>query len=187
MRISHFLIVGVLPALCCLASAAEPAIQVAIERSGDAFILDTTIDFPAPLRTAWGVLTDFDNMVGILSNLTASKVTARDGNTLKVQQSGIAKFGIFSYAFASEREVILDPMKRIQARQLSGNTKQFASDLELKRVGNNSQAHYHAEVTPDSGIALTFGGSFIKHEVEEQFAAMVAEMSRRKADVSANR
>ena len=187
MRISHFLTAGMLLTFCCLAGAIEPAIQVAIEQRGDAFALDTIIDFPVPIRTAWDVLTDFDNMVGILSNLTVSKVTERRGNTLRVQQSGVAKFGIFSYSFTSEREVRLDPMNRIQARQLSGNARQFASDLELKRVGNNSQAHYHAEVTPDSGIALTFGGSFIKHEVEEQFAAMAAEMARRKAAVSTNR
>ena len=187
MRISHFFTAGMLLTFCCLAGAIEPAIQVAIEQRGDAFALDTIIDFPVPIRTAWDVLTDFDNMVGILSNLTVSKVTERSGNTLRVQQSGVAKFGILSYSFTSEREVQLDPMKRIQARQLSGNARQFASDLKLAPLGNETQARYHAEVTPDSSLALTFGGSFIKHEVEEQFAAMEAEMVRRNAAVSANR
>ncbi len=160
--------------------AADPAINVAIEKRGDAFIVDTTVDFAVPLPTAWDVLTDFNNMVGILSNLTSSKITGRKGNTLIVEQEGKARYGIFSYSFASEREIRLEPMKRILARQLSGNAKRFASELELSQTGNGTQAHYHAEVTPDSGFARSFGGPFIKHEIEEQFTSMGAEMLRRK-------
>jgi len=179
-RVFFLFVAGSLLSFCGLTDAVEPAIKLGIEKRGDAFILDTVIDFPVSVRTAWDVLTDFDHMVGVLNGLTASKITKRNENTMVVQQSGVAKFGIFSYAFASEREIRLDPMKRIQATQLSGNAKQFVSDLELTPAGDKSQARYHAEVTPDSGIERTFGGSFIEHEVEEQFAAMVAEMTRRK-------
>ena len=166
------------------AFAADPGIKVAIERRGEAFIVDTTVDFAVPLRTAWDVLTDFDNMAGILSNLTSSKITARTGNTLIVKQEGKAKYGLFSYSFASEREIRLEPKKRILARQLSGNAKRFSSELELSRTESGSQAHYHAEVTPDSGLARTFGGPFIQHEIEEQFTAMATEMLRRKSLLS---
>ena len=160
--------------------AADAEIKVAIEKRGDAFIVDTTVDFAVPLRTAWEVLTDFDNMADILSNLTSSKITGRKGDTLIVKQEGKARYGIFSYSFASEREIRLEPMKRIRARQLAGNAKRFASELELSKTDNGTQARYHAEVTPDSGLARTFGGSFIQHEIEEQFTAMAAEMLRRK-------
>ena len=166
--------------LSCTAFAADPEVKVAIEKRGDAFIVDTTVDFAVPLRTAWDVLTDFDNMVGILSNLTSSKITGRKGNTLIVEQVGKARYGFFSYSFASEREIRLEPMKRILARQLAGNAKRFASELELSQTGIGTQARYHAEVTPDSGLARTFGGPFIQHEIEEQFTAMAAEMLRRK-------
>jgi carbon monoxide dehydrogenase subunit G len=163
------------------ASAADPEIVVAVEKHGSAFVVDATIDFPVPLRTAWEVLTDFDNMTAILSNLTASRIASRSGNTLQVQQEGVAHYGIFSYDFASEREIRLEPMKRILATQISGNAKSFASELQLSPNGVGTEARYHVEVVPDSGIARTFGGPFIKHEIEEQFSAMAAEMARRKA------
>lgn len=162
------------------AFAGDPEVKVAIEQRGDAFIIDTTVDFAVPLRTAWDVLTDFDNMVGILSNLTSSKITARNGNSMIVKQEGKARYGIFSYSFASEREIRLEPMKRILARQLAGNAKRFVSELELSKTETGTQAHYHAEVTPDSGFARSFGGPFIQHEIEEQFTAIAAEMLRRK-------
>lgn len=167
--------------LSCVALGAEPVIFVTVEKSGDAFIVDAAIDFPVFLSKAWEVLTDFDNMAGILSNLTSSRITARNGNTLIVQQAGKATYGIFSYSFASEREIRLEPMKRILARQLTGNARKFSSELDLSPSQGGTQVRYHAEVVPDSGIARTFGGPFIQHEVEEQFAAMAAEMNRRKA------
>jgi len=161
------------------AFAADP--EIAIEKRGDVFVIDATIDFPAPLRTAWDVLTDFDHMVGVLSNLTQSKITGQTGNKLQVHQEGTAKYGLFSYSFESDREIRLKPMRKINARQISGNTKSFFSVMELSENGTGTRGRYHAEVVPDSGIARTFGGPFIQHEIEEQFSAMVAEMLRRKA------
>lgn len=157
----------------------EPEILVGIEKSGEAYVVEATIKVQAPVRTAWEVLTNFDNMTGILSNLTLSKIVRRNGNTLVVAQEGTAHYGIFSYSFASEREIRLEPMKRIFARQITGNAKRFESELELSQTGLVTLISYRAEVVPDSGIGRTLGGQFIQHEVEEQFTAMVAEMKRR--------
>jgi carbon monoxide dehydrogenase subunit G len=157
----------------------EPEILVGIEKSGEAFIVEARINLQVPLRTAWEVLTDFDNMTGILSNLASSKIVRRNGNTLVVDQEGTAHYGIFSYSFASEREIRLEPMKRIFARQISGNAKRFESELDLSQTGLVTLIRYRAEVVPDSGVGRTFGGHFIQHEVEEQFTAMVVEMKRR--------
>ncbi|MFZ4536290.1 SRPBCC family protein [Propionivibrio sp.] len=162
------------------AFAVEPEIVVNIEKIGEAFVVEATIDVQAPLRMAWEVLTDFDNMAGILSNLTSSKIIRRKDNIVFVLQEGSARYGIFSYSFASEREIRMEPMKRILARQIAGNAKRFESELELTQKGQRTLLRYHAEIVPDSGIARTFGGPFIQHEVEEQFTAMAAEMMRRK-------
>lgn len=175
-----------LPALLLLlvsfsAWGVEPEIVVGIEKSGDSIFVETRFELQVPLRTAWDVLTDFDNMTGILSNLKTSKIIRREGSTLVVAQEGVARFGIFSYSFASEREIRLEPMKRILAKQITGNAKHFESELELAQTGPTTHVHYRAEVVPDSGLARTFGGRFIKHEVEEQFTAMASEMMRRKA------
>jgi hypothetical protein len=167
--------------LACNAFAAEPEIAVAVEKRGDAFIVDTSFDLPVPLRTAWEVLTDFDHMAGILHNLTSSRITARSGNTLQVQQEGVAKYGFFTYSFASEREIRLEPMKKIHARQLSGNARRYISELELSQNEGIIRVRYHAEMALESGIARIFGGPFIQHEIAEQFGSMVAEMERRKA------
>jgi hypothetical protein len=175
------------PAVCfllmlsCAASAAEPQIQVSVEKTGDTFVVDASVDLAVPLRTAWEVLTDFDHMPVILSNLTSSKVTRRNGDTLYVAQEGTARYGVFSYSFASEREIRLEPMRWILARQLTGTARRFESSMGLSPTGSGTQIHYRAEIVPGSGIARTFGGPFIEHEVAEQLGALAAEMARRTA------
>ncbi len=160
----------------------EPEVLVAIEKNGDVFVVEATIAVAVPLRTAWEVLVDFDNMAGIMSNLTLSRIIRRKGSTIFVQQEGKAKFGPFSYSFASVREIELDPMRRILARQLSGSSKRFESEMELSESGRGTRIRYLAHIVPDSGIAQTFGGPFIQHEVEEQFQLMTVEMMRRAFD-----
>ncbi|WP_301101457.1 SRPBCC family protein [Propionivibrio sp.] len=172
---------SILLILSCAAFGADPEIVVKLLKNGDAFVVDARFDIAAPLRTAWEVLTDFDNMAGILSNLTSSKIIRRTGNTLNVVQEGAARYGIFTYSFASEREIRLEPMRRILARQLTGTAKRFESEMKLSASDRGTQIHYRAEIVPDSGIARTFGGPFIEHEIEEQLNAMAAEMVRRKA------
>lgn len=166
--------------LVCSAGHAGQEVVVRLQKNGEAFVVEVSIDLPVPLRTAWDVLTDFDNMAAIVSNLTSSKVIRRSGNTLHVVQEGAARYGIFSYSFASEREVRLEPMRRILARQVSGTAKRFESEMVLAASEHGTELRYHAEMVPDSGVARTFGGSFVAHEVEEQFSALAAEMVRRK-------
>ncbi len=177
--------------LICLshgsASCAEREVAVAVSESGDAFIVQATIRPQVSLRTAWDVLVDFDHMTGILSNLTASKVVSRNGNVLIVRQEGVARFGIFSYPFKAEREIRMEPQRRILAKNLSGTLKRMESELRLvPGSAGGVRIEYRAEFAFDSIIAGLFGVSFLNHEVEEQFQSIVAEMKRREAQVASD-
>ncbi len=167
------------------ASGAEREVAVAVRESGDAFIVQATIRPPVSLRTAWDVLVDFDHMVGILSNLTASKVVSRNGDVLIVKQEGVARFGIFSFPFTAEREIRIEPQKRIVTKNLSGTLRRMESELRLVPAGADGvRIEYRAEFAFDSIIAGLFGVSFLNHEVEEQFQSIVAEMMRRQAQAA---
>lgn len=167
---------------------AEPHVVVGVSQAGEAFIVDAAINAPVTLKTAWEVLIDFDHMTTILSNLTSSKVVSREGNTLIVKQDGVAKYGLFSFAFQSEREIRLEPMKRILTKNLSGTAKRMESEVKLSQTnpGQGVQITYRAEIVPDSMLARMFGASFVHHEIEEQFQLMVTEMKRREANLTSN-
>ena len=104
LRLLATLLLGLL-VLTSEAAGGEPKVVVTIDRNGDAFIIDAAFEVEVPPATAWGVLTDFDNMSSILTNLKSSRITSREGNTWMVKQAGAAKFGLFSFSFWSEREV----------------------------------------------------------------------------------
>jgi len=176
----RLLLAAVLLMASAVALGAEPQIVLDIQRNGEAFVIDASVEVAVPLRTAWDVLTDFDHMAVILADLTQSRITARNGSILNVAQEGRARYGIFSYSFSSEREIRLEPMQRIVARQLKGTSKRFESEMGLASTDGGTRLRYHAEIVPDSLIARTLGGSFVEHEVAEQLAAMAAEMVRRK-------
>jgi len=164
---------------------AEQDVVVAVREVGDGFVVEATVKAPVSRQTVWEVLVDYDHMTTILSNLTASQVARRNGNTLIVRQEGIARFGLFSYPFQVEREIRLEPMQRILTRNLSGSLKRMESEVRLKPSGNGSPVviEYRAEFVFGSILAGLFAVSFLNHEVEEQFQSMLAEMKRRDAQL----
>lgn len=163
------------------ARAGDPAIAVSVAPKGEGFSIDAAFEVPVPPETAWDVMTDFDHMTAIQDNLNLSRVLSRDGNTWVVRQEGVAKYGFLSFPFMSEREIRLDPMKRILARSLSGSVKSGESEASLQPSPQGTHIQYHAEFIPDSKMARLVGAPFIRHEIEEQFLLMAREMGRRHA------
>lgn len=163
------------------AFAVEPKVTVSVGQKDEAFIVDAAIDVQVPLATAWEVLTDFDKMTSIVDNLKSSKIVSRDGNTWIVRQNGVARYGLLSFSFESEREIRLEPMIRIKSKSLSGTLKRMESESKITALEQGVQISYHAESVPDSMLARMFGGSFVRHEVEEQFLQIAREMLQRHA------
>lgn len=163
------------------ALAVEPKVAIAVEQKEDTFIVDANVDVDVPLATAWAVLTDFEHMPSIFENLKSSKITARDGNTVRVHQDGVAKYGFLSFFFTAEREVRLEPMLRIQTKNISGTLKSMESEVLITSRERGVQIVYHAAILPDSMLARMFGASFVRREVEDQFLSMSREMMRRHA------
>lgn len=161
------------------AFGADQKVDVAVQQSGETFIIDATIDIQVSMETAWEVLTDFDHMTAILGNLTVSKVISHNGNSWIVRQEGVAKYGPFSYSFESDREIQLEPMKRIVARNLSSTLTRMDSEAGIVPLHHGVQIKYHIEMVPGSLLARMFGLPFVRHEVEEQLQRMATEMTGR--------
>ncbi len=160
---------------------AEQKAIIAVSQVGETITVDATMKVQVPITTAWDVMTDFDHMTSILGNLTSSKVISRNGDIFIIRQKGSARYGFLSFPFESEREIRLEPMKRILARNLSGTLKRMDSDVYISSVDQIALINYHAEIVPDSFLARIFGASFVRHEVEEQLQRMADEMLRRYA------
>ncbi|MFZ2269771.1 MAG: SRPBCC family protein [Azonexus sp.] len=177
-RLSCSLLV-VLSLVCGGALGIEPMIVATVTQIGEAFVIDATIAAPVSLAGAWEVLTDFDHMAAFVGNLKGSRVVRREENTLWVHQDGVIEYGPFSLSFKSEREIRLEPKKRILVKSLSGSMKRMESEAQLKAVADGVEIRYHAEAVPNSELARMFGATIVRHEIEEQFREITTEMLRR--------
>lgn len=153
--------------------------DVRVSRRGDLWVVEGSFFVPVSPAIAWAVLTDFEHMGSFLSNLSFSQVLERQGNILQVEQRGTARFGLFAFNFQSLREITLTPGRQIHARGLSGNIKNFVSDLRLAEDGSGTRLTYLAEMEPDFWLPAWLAPSLLRHELAEQFSAMLAEMRRR--------
>jgi hypothetical protein len=165
------------------AQAAEPTVVLAVAQADEGFLVDASMEVQVSQIIAWEVMTDFEHMSAIFSNVKASRVIRREGNTLVTRQEGVARFGFLSFPYDSEREVHLEPMRRILARDIGGSLKRMESETLIQPHEQGVHIRYHADIVPDSFLGRLFGPSFAGHIIEEQFVAMAREMLRRQARV----
>jgi len=164
---------------------ADAVTRVDVLQSGEVYVVDAELIAAVPLSDAWAVLTDFDGMARFMPNLTESRVLSRHGNRVTVQQKGVARFGVFSRAFESVREMELTASELVRSRQLSGAVRKAESQTRLFGNGNETHVAYHLEMEPGSWLPGLIARAFIKHEVREQFEAIAAEMVRRRTQFGA--
>lgn len=173
-------IVGLILVAPLWAISAEPLpVVVRAQHEGNLWQVDADFIVPASLATTWAVLTDFEHMSSFLPNLEASRVLNRKDQHLLVEQSGRARYGIFSMDFKSVREIDLIPMRRISAHTLQGSVKRMDSVAEIEPVFNGTRVHYHADWEPTGWWSQFLGVEMVQDEVNKQFTAMAAEMIRR--------
>src|SRR5438105_10685113 len=77
------LIAGAAPALAA-------KISVTAQRRGDTIDVNATALLKADAATAWRVLTDYDHYAEFIPNLRVSRVVARHGSLVTVEQAGDA-------------------------------------------------------------------------------------------------
>jgi hypothetical protein len=127
------------------------------------------------------VLTDFEHMVRFVPNLSSSRIVSRNGNVYQIAQQGVARLGPFAFSFESERLVEVMADGRLLSRGISGSSKFMRSELRVVPIaqGDTCRLDYHIELAPDSWLPSSLGVNFMRHELAEQFNALVREMEKR--------
>jgi len=171
----------------CLLLAAVPGasaaldIQVALQRRGDLLVVDAALVAPVSQREAWDVLTDFDAMSRFVPNLEASHITQREGDRLRVEQRGVARWGPLAHPFTMVRNVELQPMSQVMSESVDGSLRQVKSLTRFTAVAGGTEIRHHIEFGVDTWMPDMLVEPFLRHEVREQFEAVVEEMLRRRA------
>ena len=168
-------------ALCSNASFAadSPVQSLDVNHDTEAYVVNAVIFAPVPQAVAWDVLTDFDHMAKWVPNVEDSKAVKREDNWVTVEQHGVARYGAASIPYTTERKIEMKSPTNIKTTQLKGNMKRVESTLVLSPDGKGTRIAYHLEIVPSLFAGAVMSKQFVEHEVNEQFTAIVGEMTRR--------
>lgn len=181
MKTATLLLLLLLAQLWLPACAAdEPEVTVTVIHEGDAYTVDALMHVPITPQEAWAVLADFNHFADFVPNTQFSHIVSKPGEPLRIEQKGQARYGPLSYSFESLREVELRPYETLKSRLIKGSMKKMETLTRLSAETGGTSISYHNETVPDSWLPPLIGTEFIRHEVAEQFRALIQEMLRRK-------
>jgi len=179
-RLARALLVASCVALV-LPSARAATTRIDVARDGEVFIIDAVLVAPVSVREAWAVMTDFDAMSGFVPDLESSRITARAGPRLTVEQRGIARWGPVALKFQAVREVELTPFERVTSRVVSGSLRRVDTQTRFASVSNGTEVRHHIELVTEMWLPDFVVEAFLRAEVRQQFEALEREMRRRSA------
>ena len=170
-------------ALLLAAGAALAADDVAVdaERRNDGIVEVRARAFvAAPAALAWKVVTDYERLPGFVPGLTKSKVLERRGDRLRLEQSGEARFLLFSFPIEVQLEVFESAPHWVVSRAVGGNLRRMTGryDLQPDAARGGVTLTYAGLVEPDFDLPPLIGVAALRQSAEDQFRAMVGEIER---------
>ena len=158
-------------------------IQITIEKIGHVNVVDVSVSVLATPQETWAVLTDWDNLTSFMTNIKASHVVARSGDTVRVKQTVRANVWPFSFDIELDREIELFPYERMQFRLLDGDFAKMEGTVRLVADPTGTRILSHVESIPKFWIPPLIGPMIMERETRDQFRQIIDEIARRNATV----
>jgi len=162
-------------------AAARAAIAVESERQGDVVDIRATATLRADPATAWRVLTDYDRFTQFIPGLHSSRVLARKGPTVLVEQLGDAAIGPFRVPMRVTFEITEAAPTRLESHAVAGSFQALASSYTLTAVGAGTRLDYVGHVESGFAFFRDMQKSAVERNVTRQFRALVDEIDRQAA------
>jgi carbon monoxide dehydrogenase subunit G len=170
-----------LSALLAIEPARAADVAVHALRHDGALYVDASAEVDADLLQTWRVLTDYDHLAEFIPGMHVSRVLAREGDQIIVEQKGEARLLFLAFPIEVKLAVVEFPHKRIVARAVAGNLREMAGTYLVGTNGNRVTLRYHGRMVPDFRVPPLIGTLVLRHTVEVQFGALVDEIARRQA------
>ena len=169
-------------ALLLAANCAFAAEDLVVEakRHGEGVEVRARAFVAAPAALVWRVLTDYERLPRFVPGMARSVVSERRDNRLRLEQAGEARFLVFSFPIEVQLEVVESAPRWITSRAVGGNLRRMSGryDLQPDAARGGVVLAYAGLIEPAFDLPPLVGTAALRHMVEEQFAAMVAEIER---------
>ena len=162
-----------------LAAAATITINATLQ--GDAIDIHASAMLNADAATAWRVLTDYDHYAEFIPDLRVSRVVARDGAKITVEQSGDAALWLFKMPIHVTFEVNEMPPHSLQSRTVAGSMRVLASSYALAPIAAGVRLDYAGQIVPGFELVGRIEQMVVERNAARQFQALADEIERRSA------
>jgi len=173
----------VLSAVAVSITVALPAtaatITVDAERRGDTIDIRASADLKTDPTTAWRVLTDYERYPEFIPDLRVSRVIARRGAAVTVEQSGSATLWLFRIPLDITFEITELPPYRLHSRAVAGSMRAMSSSYQLRPTPDGTHLDYAGHVAPGFALFAEIEEVAVRQSVSRQFQALVDEIEHR--------
>jgi carbon monoxide dehydrogenase subunit G len=162
-------------------SAVAATIAVSLANRADTIEIEGNAELNADAETAWRVLTDYQPYVDFIPGLQESRVVARNGAAVPIEEPGDVELWQLHMPLDVTLEITEMAPTGLVSRVVAGDLRALNSRYVLTPVGNRVRLEYTGK--PGSGLAL-FGAIerlAVRENVALRFHALADEIERRSA------
>jgi hypothetical protein len=161
--------------------ACGASVEIETRRDGEAIEIRASARSSADVQTAWQVITDYGRFAAFIPDLRESRVVARQGATVTVEQSGDARLWLFRMPLAITFKIDETPPTRLHSRAIAGSMRSLESDYELRPESGGVRLLYVGRVVPGFRLFGSLEERAVEQNVGRQVRALVDEIERRYA------
>jgi len=161
--------------------AAAAMVTINTKLQGDAVDIRASAMLNANAATAWRVLTDYDRYTEFIPDLRLSRILARRGATVTVEQSGDAALWLFRMPLDITFEITEIPPNNLHSRAVAGSLRALTSSYALSSVASGIRLDYVGHVAPGFELFGRIEQTVVERNVARQFQALADEIERQSA------
>lgn len=163
-----------------LGAEAVPS-RVHVEASQDKGVIVVSARYTPPVSRAlaFEVLTDYERMSEFVPGMRMSRITGREGRTLRVSQQGSYQYGVISLTIDSRHLIELRAPDEIVSRALDTSNGDYQSTTRLQQLDDATAIEFRAVWQPTNALLASLGSAAVREQVRSQLEGLQLEMLRR--------
>lgn len=160
--------------------AAAAEVTVDIRPDGDEVVVTASAIVDADVAIAWRVLTDYDRYRDFVPGLRTSRVVAREGTQVTVEQTGVAPLWLLRLPMTVTYHIVESPPTSLRSRAETPGAGLLRSTYALTPVtaSGATRLDYRGALTVAPGPVAPLREAAAERAIVEHFHALTDEMER---------
>ena len=143
------------------------------------FAVNASGSVQAAPAAVWKVLTNYERMPEFVPDLQSSRVVARMGSEVVVEQFGVARFMFMSRDIHLLVRVTEQPTTAIDIGLIAGDMKVYSCRWELVPLaGGGTRINYTGKMVPRFYVPGFLGANIIRSDIHKMMTAVLARLDK---------